>query len=218
VFDKNNMHHYNYAKRFENQWTWVTLSYSRDRNEIHYYLNNELIYQMNGVKQNLPIPMEQLLKNHDAIRPFLIGFCNHSNTYYKGKIADVKIYNRFFDNIEDVHKNEDDLVLKWSNSSDYENNNVYLTTENIEVVENILPFRRDGKFDCLPHTDEGYVHGKWAKGETTARNERRFVTEMQQGKINYKEDGLNKIMDVLDVDNVDDTLYSNTKFINVKMK
>jgi len=218
VFDKNNMHHYNYAKRFENQWTWVTLSYSRDRNEIHYYLNNELIYQMNGVKQNLPIPMEQPLKNHDAIKSFLIGFCNHSNTYYKGKIADVKIYNRFFDNVEDVYENEDNIVLKWSKSSDYENNNVYLSTENIEVVENILPFRRDGKFDCLPHMDEGYVHGKWAKGETTARNERRFVTEMQQGKINYKEDGLNKIMNVLDVDNVDDTLYSNTKFINVKMK
>ena len=218
VFDKNNMHHYNYAKRFENQWTWVTLSYSRDRNEIHYYLNNELIYQMNGVKQNLPIPMEQPLRNHDAIKSFLIGFCNHSNTYYKGKIADVKIYNRFFDNVEDVYENEDNMVLKWSKSSDYENNNVYLSTENIEVVENILPFRRDGKFDCLPHVDEGYIHGKWAKGETTARNERRFVTEMQQGKINYKEDGLNKIMNVLDVDNVDDTLYSNTKFINVKMK
>jgi len=120
--------------------------------------------------------------------------------------------------VEDVYENEDNIVLKWSKSSDYENNNVYLSTENIEVVENILPFRRDGKFDCLPHMDEGYVHGKWAKGETTARNERRFVTEMQQGKINYKEDGLNKIMDVLDVDNVDDTLYSNTKFINVKMK
>jgi hypothetical protein len=193
VFDKNNMHHYNYAKRFENQWTWVTLSYSRDKNEIHYYLNNELIYQMNGVKQNLPIPMEQHLKNHDAIRPFLIGFCNHSNTYYKGKIADVKIYNKFFDNIEDVYKNEEDVVLKWPNSSDYENNNVYLTTENIEVVENILPFRRDGKFDCLPHLDEGYVHGKWAKGETTARNEKRFVTEMQQKKIDYKNDGMNTL-------------------------
>jgi hypothetical protein len=62
------------------------------------------------------------------------------------------------------------------------------------------------------------MNGKWAKGETTARNEKRFVTEMQQGKINYKEDGLNKILDVLDIDSVDDTLYPNTKFINVKMK
>ena len=66
--------------------------------------------------------------------------------------------------------------------------------------------------------DEGFINGEWKKGETTARNEKRFVTEMQQRKIDYKEDGLNKILEVLDVDNVDDTLYPNTKFINVKMK
>ena len=65
---------------------------------------------------------------------------------------------------------------------------------------------------------EGFINGRWAKGETTARNEKRFVTEMQQGKINYKEDGLNKILDVMDIDSVDDTLYPNTKFINVKMR
>ena len=40
---------------------------------------------------------------------------------------------------------------------------------------------------------------------------------MQQGKINYKEDGLNKILEVLEIENIDDTLYPNTKFINVKM-
>jgi hypothetical protein len=218
VFDKNNVHHYNYAKRFENQWTWVTLSYSKEENKIYYYLNNELVYQMDGVKENKPIKVEQSLRNHDAIRPFLIGFCNHSNTYYKGKIADVRIYNTFFDNIENVYGNENDLVLSWPNSSNYENNNVYLTTENVEVVENILPFRRDSKFNCLPHVDEGYIHGKWAKGETTARNEKRFVTEMQQRKIKYNTEGYNKIIDVLDIKSIDEVTYPNTVIINVNMK
>jgi hypothetical protein len=218
VFDKNNVHHYNYAKRFENQWTWVTLSYSKEENKIYYYLNNELVYQMDGVKENKPIKVEQSLRNHDAIRPFLIGFCNHSNTYYKGKIADVRIYNTFFDNIENVYGNENDLVLSWPNYSNYENNNVYLTTENIEVVENILPFRRDSKFNCLPHVDEGYIHGKWAKGETTARNEKRFVTEMQQRKIKYNTEGYNKIIDVLDIKSIDEVTYPNTVIINVNMK
>jgi hypothetical protein len=41
---------------------------------------------------------------------------------------------------------------------------------------------------------------------------------MQQGKINYKTDGYNNILSVLDIDNIDDTLYENTKFINCKMK
>jgi hypothetical protein len=214
VFDKNNIHHYNYAKRFENQWTWVTLSYSRENNQIYYYLNNELVSQVNGTKKNLPIHMEQPLKNHDAVRPFLIGFCNHSNTYYKGKIADVRIYNTFFDNIENVYENESDLVLRWPNFSHCGNNNVDLTTEDIEVVENILPFRRDSRFDCLPHLDEGFVHGKWAKGETTARNEKRFVTEMQQGKINYKNDGIKQIKDLLHIVKVNNDEYPNTCFID----
>ena len=41
---------------------------------------------------------------------------------------------------------------------------------------------------------------------------------MQQGKINYKDDGLSNIMNVMDIDNIDETLYPNTMFINVKMK
>jgi hypothetical protein len=41
---------------------------------------------------------------------------------------------------------------------------------------------------------------------------------MQQGKIDYKNDGINKILDVLDIDNVDESLYNNVKFINCKMK
>ena len=48
----------------------------------------------------------------------------------------------------------------------------------------------------MHHKDEGFVDGNWKKGDTTARNEKRFVTEMQQRKIDYKQDGLNKILDV----------------------
>jgi hypothetical protein len=96
--------------------------------------------------------------------------------------------------------------------------NVQITKENFEVIQNIIPHRRESKFDCMYHVDEGYVKGKWAKGETTARNEKRFVTEMQQGIINYKEEGLNKILDVLTIDNIDKESYPNTKFINVLMK
>ena len=65
------------------------------------------------------------------------------------------------------------------------NQNVEVVEEDIEVVENILPYRREGSFYCLPHIDEGFKNGTWAKGETTARNERRFVTEMQQ--LNYQQ-------------------------------
>ncbi len=56
VFDKDGNHNYNWAKRFENLWTWVTLSYNKEERQAYFYINNELIRQMNGVKENLPFP------------------------------------------------------------------------------------------------------------------------------------------------------------------
>jgi hypothetical protein len=219
VFDRTNMRHYNWAKRFEGMWTQVTMSYNSEEQNMFFYINDELVSQMNGVKQNIPFPIRENLKTHDAIKPFLLGFCSHTNTRFKGKISDFKIYDKFFSNVDEVYKNTENVVLDLDiNSEMVIKQNINLTNEDIEVVENIIPIRKEGRFYCLPHIDEGFINGRWAKGETTARNEKRFVTEMQQGKINYKEDGLNKILDVLDIDNIDDTLYPNTKFINVKMK
>jgi len=219
LFDRNNMHHYNWAKRFEGMWTQVTLSYNSEEKNAYFYINDELISQMNGVKQNIPFPVRNDLRSHDSIRPFILGFCPQLNTNYKGKITDVKIYNRFFNNIEDMAHNKENIVLDVDfNDDGVVNQNIGLTKEDIEIVENVVPFRREGRFYCLPHIDEGFVNGRWAKGETTARNEKRFVTEMQQNKINYVEEGFNKTMDVLTIESVDDTLYPNTKFINVKMK
>jgi hypothetical protein len=190
LFDRDGRHHYNWAKRFENMWTQVTLSYNKEEKRAYFYINDELISQMNGIKQNIPFPINSELRTHDAIKSFLIGFCNHQNTHYKGKISEVKIYNKFFEDIKNM--GTDDLVFDYQ-TMDSVKNNIVETTEDIEIIENIIPFRKDGRFFCLPHTDEGFVNGTWAKGQTTARNEKRFVTEMQQKKIDYKNDGLNTL-------------------------
>jgi hypothetical protein len=217
LFDREHMRHYNWGKRFENLWTWVTLSYKSGTNEVFFYLNDDLTTQMNGIKNKTPFPVNNL-RSHDGIKPFLLGTCLHTGSRYKGKISEVKIFNTFKENVMEAINGEEDIVMKYDFSNMEGNQNVDVVEENIEVVENILPFRREGSFYCLPHIDEGFKNGTWSKGETTARNERRFVTEMQQGLINYKEDGLNNILEVMDIDSVDDTLYPNTKFINVKMK
>ena len=129
----------------------------------------------------------------------MIGFDNFTNTRFKGKIARIKLYNKFF-NSEEINNIIDDkldapvLDFDFNNlTQEYQLNNVDLIDEQIQVIENIIPFRRDGVFDCLPHIDEGYVGGTWKKGETTAKNEKRFVSEMQQGRIDYKNDGMNSL-------------------------
>jgi hypothetical protein len=58
------------------------------------------------------------------------------------------------------------------------------------------------------------VNGTWAKGATTAKNEKRFVTEMQQRKIDYKSDGFNQVSENLIIESITDE--NNVMFINVK--
>lgn len=226
VFDKDGNHYYNYAKRYENQWTWVTMSYNKDEKLMYLFINDELITNQNNIKENKPFTIENEIKEFHDSEPFVLGICPHTGTFFKGQIAEVKIFNKSIKNIDDVLYNNDNLLLHMDFRNGVEEKinkgeceyNVQITKENFEVIQNIIPHRRESKFDCMYHVDEGYVKGKWAKGETTARNEKRFVTEMQQGIINYKEEGLNKILDVLTIDNIDKETYPNTKFINVRMK
>ena len=72
----------------------------------------------------------------------------------------------------------------------------------------------EGRFTCLPHVDEGLVDGKWAKGETTARNERKYVLETRQGKANYKEDGISTLeYELVGVEEI----APNAKMINIRL-
>jgi hypothetical protein len=210
VIDRSNGYHYTWSKRFENLWTWFTVSYKKDTNEYSMYVNDDLILNYMGKKSNSPRILTEKLRLHDSIKPFLLGFCNHTNTRLKGKISELKIYDTSIDEIKD------NPILHFNSSEPFEGavyNNVVMGKENIKVMKDILPYRREGKFECLPHVDEGFVDGKWVKGETTARNERRFVTEMQQGKINYKNDGMNSLKY-----NLKDVYYNNnTKIINVEL-
>jgi hypothetical protein len=86
--------------------------------------------------------------------------------------------------------------------------------DDIVIPKNTLPHRRDGQFECLLHKDEGLVNGEWAKGETTARNEKRYITEMQEGKTDYKKDGINSVVYEL---NSIDKIGENIQIINVKL-
>jgi hypothetical protein len=113
---------------------------------------------------------------------------------------------------------EDNLVLDifTMNLEFGEMENIELTKEKIEIPHTILPHRRDGKFRCLPHETEGLINvggiDKWAKGETTARNEKRYILQMQQGKIDYKKDGINNM--IYNYINTD-IIFNKHKLINV---
>jgi hypothetical protein len=92
--------------------------------------------------------------------------------------------------IKNLHKQipQNNLVLDIDFDDELDGlENVEIIKEKIEIPHTILPHRRDGKFKCLPHQTEGLIKeggiDKWAKGETTAANERRYVLKMQQGEM-----------------------------------
>ena len=154
--------------------------------------------------ENKPIIFPGKLKTHLSTSPFIIGSCQHTGNHFKGEIAGFRVYNRYFDNFEECFKNTEDLIYEYDFEDDIDTDvkNVEFENKTISIKSSSLPHRREGSFYCLPHNDEGFVNGKWAKGETTARNEKRFVTEMQQRKIDYKKDGINTVKyEVVDVTN-----------------
>ena len=230
LFDMTRTPIYNWIKRFEDMWTRVTLSVDAENQKMYCYVNDELAINVRNKKEEKPLDFHNRLLRYDLRNPFFIGFDPQSNTRLKGEIGELKMYNRFYspEEINKVFNNEGEgLIIDFDFTEFNENRvvdkvnkieatltNVELKQTDIEIIENVLPFRRDGKFYCLPHLDLGFVNGKWNQGETTARNERRFVKEMQQRKIDYKNDGMSNLKyELVETIMFDD----NCEMLNVKL-
>ena len=192
-YDRSSTPIYNWVKRSENLWTRFTISYNQEEGELYMFMNDKMISNNRDIVREEPIKITNKLKLVSSVGDLIVGFCPHTNTCFGGQIGEIKIYDTYFKSMSDI--NDDNLILNYDfdGGQEYINSDVIYTKEDVEVIRSILPFRRQGSFLCLPHIDEGFVNGTWFKGETTARNEKRFVTEMQQNKIDYKSDGINNV-------------------------
>ena len=206
---------YMWMKRYENLWTWVTLKVDAYNKKIHFYLNGRETDARFGTGVTSPMDYTGDLKRYGT-EAFYLGTSpsinqNYPNKFFKGQIAEVRMYDRCMTDSEvadipyyleedglqlhyDFNSFVDDMVEdKTGNGNHGKFNNVTFTKETLEIPSTVIPYRRNGKFECLPHETEGLVNGKWKKGATTARNEKRYVLEMQQGKYNWEKDGMNSL-------------------------
>jgi len=222
LWDRMKGHLYQWIKRYENQWSWITMSVDSENNKIHFYLNGKESDARLGTGTQSPLKYLEPLKRY-GMEPFTIGYSKSPiETFFKGSISDIKLWNRCLtgDEIKNLHKNipQESLIFDFDFDNELENiDNVEIIKEKIEIPNTILPYRRDGKFLCLPHQTEGLINvggiDRWAKGKTTAENERRYVLQMQQGNIDYKNDGINNMKyEFISID----TIYNRHKLINVK--
>lgn len=201
------VHNYMWIKRYDDQWTWVTAKFDTEENLSHFLLNGIEADSKAGHGTQSPLRYNGKLKNY--IRKDI--WLGHSpsfpdqdpNAYFKGDIAEFIIRH----NGEEVYRLTEDPEAIF--------HDVEVVEKPVtEITNSIIPHRVEGRFRCLPHPDEGFVNGKWAKGETTAENEKKYVLGMQQGIIDYKTDGINNVKYTL----VDETkLTPWAKLLNVKL-
>ena len=199
-----NQHNYMWLKRYDNQWSWVTVVVDNEEQLSHFYLNGTEVDSKGGHGSESPWRFNGRLKNYGQNNIYL-GYTpslpdNDPVKYLKGDIAKVYAWNRALEpkEVENLHDTlpEEGLVISVDGEEsniDLELLNVAKNREYIQIPNSILPHRKTGYFRCLPHEDEGIVDGKFTKGETTARNERKYVLEMQQGKHNHKKDGIKQL-------------------------
>ena len=201
----NNFHQHNYmwVKRYDHQWSWVTAVFDEEEKLSHLYLNGTEVDSKGGYGSPSPYKWNGKLKKYDNLDLWLgytpNEYSNHdSSTHFRGDIAQIYVWDRALSELDVRNLHQmlpvDGLILSKDFTIDkLEGENLELLEENIILPNSILPYRKDGKMTCLPHEDEGIVGGVFKKGETTAANERRYVLQMQQDKINYKEDGIKQV-------------------------
>ena len=195
-----NQHNYMWLKRYDGQWSWVTVVIDQSTNLSHFYLNGTEVDSKAGHGSESPWKYNGKLKKYGNKKIYLgttPSVSEHDpSKFFKGAIADIKIWNRALNNeeVKNIHEeySTEGLIYKF-NIDSLIKYDVKEVTDIIKVPNSIIPHRRIARFTCLPHEDEGLVNGKWAKGETTAKNERRYVLEMQKGTWDYKSDGIKQV-------------------------
>ena len=238
LWNHKQQHLYQWMKRYENQWSWITLAVDSVNNKIHFYLNDKESDARHGHGTHSPQSFEGVLKRYGT-QPYYIGTTTSVgiqdvNKFFKGDIAKVMMWDRKLEEseIRNIYKRpvRDGLKLFYDfnlgNANDLSGNenhgkifNCIKKREVIKVPRTIIPHRIKGRMKCLPHKDEGLVkdengNDKWAKGETTARNERRYVLQMQQGTWDYKSDGIKQLK--YEFVNIEE-INPKAKMINVKL-
>jgi len=197
-------HNYMWLKRYDGQWSWVTVTVDTDNKLTHFYLNGSEVDSKAGHGSPSPLKFNGKLKPYGN-KPIYLGSTPSQQDgsplkYLKGDIAKVFAWKRCLslEEVKNLHTNlpSEDLVIDLDFNNPITNHklkNVDFVEEDIRVPNSIIPHRKEGRMRCLHHKDEGLVNGKWAKGETTAANERRYVLQMQQDKIDYKQDGIAQV-------------------------
>ena len=232
MWDWKNNHLFRFMKRYQNQWTKVSVEANADEKKITLRVNDEEFDENFGIQQS-SLTYENRLKQYANV-PFYIG-CNsptawEGQRFFKGEIAEVKMWDAYQDLVlhydmtksiccdQGCKKCKEDMVKDLSgfdNHGTIVNRKVRFLQRPEVIKHNALPHRRFGKMYCMYHDDEGIVDNRFqGDPKQTAKNEVIYRKKMQKGEVDIDNDNGLKQMKYT-IDSVD-TIYNRHKIINVR--
>ncbi|MAR20485.1 MAG: hypothetical protein CMD25_00240 [Flavobacteriales bacterium] len=231
MWDWKNNHIYRWRRRYQNNWTKVSLIHDKDKQTISFQINDEDLDEKFGIQQST-IQYKERLKRYGN-NPFWLG-CNdpkawEGQRFFKGEIAEVKMWNQYDDLIlhydmtksiccdQGCRRCKGDIVKDLSEFGNHgliENRNIRFLYDKEVIKYNPEPHRRYGTMECMYHDDEGIVNNQFQGDvEQTTKNEILYRKKMQKGEVNIDTSGLNSMK--YEIDSVD-TIYNRHKLINVR--
>lgn len=197
-----NQHNYMWCKKYDQQWSTITVTLDAYAQEARLYLNGREVDASLGQGSKSPIKWLGRLKRYGSQAIYIGSTPSVSREdprkFFKGDVREVKIWKRCLspEEVQESFNNftvdDDPLFTLTANACSHpiQNFDVETRQEDIILIDSVLPWRKQGRFECLPHPDEGIVAGRFVKGKPSADNERRYQTRMQQGQVDYKSDGI----------------------------
>ena len=142
-----------WLKRYDNQWSWVTVVFDDYNKLSHFYLNGTEVDSLAGFGSPSPYKYEGRLKKYNVDKIYLGTTPSEKEgspiKYFKGDIAKVKIWDRDLTptEVSNLHLEEpkDGLIynLDVDDIESYNHKDTMIKFEDIKVPNSILPFREE---------------------------------------------------------------------------
>ena len=231
MWDWKNQHIYRWRKRYQDNWTKVSLIHDKDKQTISFQINDQDLGEKFGIQQST-IEYEERLKRYGN-NPFWIG-CNDPHAwegqrFFKGEIAEVKMWDAYDDLVlhydmtksiccdQGCRRCKENMVKDLSgneNHGEIQNRGIRFLRDTEVIKLNPEPHRRYGTMECMEHEDEGIINNQFQGDvEQTSKNEILYRKKMQKGEVDIDTYGLNSMK--YEIDSVD-TIYNRHKIINVR--
>ena len=231
MWDWKNQHIYRWRRRYQNNWTKVSLIHDKDNKKISFQINDQDLGEKFGIQQST-IEYEERLKRYGN-NPFWIG-SNDPNAwegqrFFKGEIAEVKMWDAYDDLVlhydmtksiccdQNCRRCKGSMVKDLSgndNHGEIQNRGIRFLRDTEVIKLNPEPHRRYGTMECMYHDDEGIVNNQFQGDvEQTSKNEILYRKKMQKGEVDIDNSGLKQMK--YKIHSID-TIYNRHKLINVR--